>query len=460
MTYGSSITIIIIYILIFFIIYNGMRGIYKKEQIIKNWENERCKPYILPISGWIKRDEGSSSLKSTVDNFTGCFWQRIKIVFSILIKPLTYIIDIFKNILKDLTGMIDKIRMQIKIMRNMIFAIVMKMMKKIENIISATIMTFGKLNNMMKRQLAIFQNLQYLLETISVTMGGFVKGSFGKILDVSEGLLWALPIFTLGPAGLVFPFMAMCFVPNTPILLSNKIIRNISDINIGDILVDGSRVISKLIFKVPENTIMYDYKGVIVSGSHYVNQNDKWIKVMDALSAKPLRYNGQTLYNICTSDFRININNIQFMDYDEHDYIDEYEIFNNRVLNKINNTCIVPVYQHNNRYNRRYKLGLGQGTLINGVKIEDIEIKGDIIGFIQHEIEKTDRIFLIDGIYILEYTKIFKNNKWVCAGDFIDAIEVKYPYKYMYHLVTIDQIITTDKFMCRDLLECNIEYLT
>jgi hypothetical protein len=251
--------------------------------------------------------------------------------------------------------------------------------------------------------------------------------------------------------------MAMCFVPETSLELYDKTIISISNINIGDILFDGSRVISKLIFKVPENTIMYDYKGVIVSGSHYVSENGKWIKVVDSRSAKLVRYNGQTLYNICTSDFRININNIQFMDYDEHDYFDEYEIFNNRVLNKINNTCIIPVYQHNNRNNRRYKLGLGQGTLINGVKIEDIEINGDIIGFIQHEIEKTDRIFLIDGIYILEYTKIFKNNKWVCAGDFIDAIEVKYPYKYMYHLVTIDQIITTDKFMCRDLLECNLE---
>ena len=210
MTYGSSITTILIYILIFFILYSGLIVKYKKEDIIKNWENERCKPYILPISGWVKTDQGSSVLKSTVDNFTGCLWQRIKIVFAVLIKPMTYIIDIFKNLLKDFTGMIDKIRMQIKIMRNMIFAIVMKMMKKIENIISATIMTFGKLNNMMKRQLAIFQNLQYLLETIAVTMAGFVKGSFGKILDASEGLLWALPVFTLGPAGLVFPFMAMC----------------------------------------------------------------------------------------------------------------------------------------------------------------------------------------------------------------------------------------------------------
>ena len=26
----------------------------------------------------------------------------------------------------------------------------------------------------------------------------------------------------------------------------------------------------------------------------------------------------------------------------------------------------------------------------------------------------------------------------------------------MYHLVTIDQIIKTDKFACRDLLECDL----
>ena len=434
-----------------------MLATYKKEDIIKNWSNERCKPYILPISGWIKKDEGSSILKSTADNFTGCFWQRIKISFTFLIKPIKYIIDILKNILKHLTGMIDKIRIQIKIMRNIILGVVMKMMKKIENIISATIMSFGKLNNMMKRQLAIFQNIQYLLETITVTMSGFVKGTFGMILDATEPLLWALPIFTLGPFGLYFPYKVYCFIPETILQLHDNTFSYIRDINIGDILFDGSRVISKLIFKVPENTIMYDYNGVIVSGSHYVSENGNWIKVVDSCSKKLVRYNGETLYNICTSDFRININNIQFMDYDEHDYFEEYEIFNNRVLNKINNTSIVPVYQDNNRYNRRYKLGLGKGTLINGVNIEDIQINGDIIGFIQHEIEKTDRIFLIDGIYILEYTKIFKNNRWICARDYYDAKEVMYPYKYMYYLATIDQIISTDKFMCRDLVECELE---
>jgi hypothetical protein len=85
-----------------------------------------------------------------------------------------------------------------------------------------------------------------------------------------------------------------------------------------------------------------------------------------------------------------------------------------------------------------------------------VEIKDNIIGFIQHEIEKTDRVFLIDGIFIMEYTKIFKNNVWICACDYIEAIEVVYPYKYMYHLATIDQMIITDKFICRDLLECDI----
>ena len=456
MTYGISITTIIIYILVYLIIYYLIRAKYTKENIIKNWANERYNPYILPISGWIKPDQGSSALKTTIDNFTGYFWKIIKNVFTFLIKPFTYIINIIKNLLKDLTGMIDKIRVQVKIMRNMIFAIVMKMLKKIENIISATLMTFGKLNNMMKRQLAIFQNLQYLLETISVTMAGFVKGSFGKILDASEALMWALPIFTLGPAGLIFPFMAICFVPNTPLQLLNKQICNINNIKIGDILIDGSRVISKLTFHTPKNMIMFDYKGVIVSGSHYVNENNKWIKVADSSTSQLINYNGGILFNICTSNFRININNIQFMDYDEHDYYTEYEIFNNRVLNKINNSFNKPIYHHNNRHNRRYKLGLGQGTIINGIKIEDIEIKENIIGFIQHEIEKTDRVFLIDGIFILEYTKIFKNNVWICACDYIEAIEVVYPYKYMYHLATIDQMIITDKFICRDLLECDI----
>ena len=41
MTYGSSITTILIYILIFFILYSGLIGKYKKEEIIYTSSSEK-----------------------------------------------------------------------------------------------------------------------------------------------------------------------------------------------------------------------------------------------------------------------------------------------------------------------------------------------------------------------------------------------------------------------------------
>jgi len=110
-----------------------------------------------------------------------------------------------------------------------------------------------------------------------------------------------------------------CFLPNTEITMANGSKKKIIDIELKDNIKVGGNVFATAKFLV---TNLYDYKGVKVSGSHMVNENNKWIRVEDSDIAKSLGNDEHVVYTLGTQNRRIVINDILFTDYFE---IDEKE---------------------------------------------------------------------------------------------------------------------------------------
>jgi hypothetical protein len=411
----------------------------------------------MPIAGFIKKDDNLSATDTSIKNMSEVLWNILKKFFNVLIRPIQYILDIIKKIIKDTNGVINKIRQQLKIMRNFLFSIVMNMMKRIENIVSATVFTFGKINDMTKRQLAIYQNLVYMMETFAVTLTTFISGTFGKLIDFTEVGIWTLPTFTLGLPGLAFPIMAMCFTPNTNILTKQGQNR-ISNIKIGDILQDGSIVISTM--KFLNKDPIYEYNNDYVSGTHYVSENGKWKRVCESSLAKRFEYTGY-LYNLNTSNNKIITSNNLFLDYDEYSSRSLAEKENNEFLYKLNGVNMM--LKHSKKTcseNVRYKIGLGENTLINGKKIENIELGSKlsneryVIGIVSHECFVSDTIFILNGVSMTEWVKVFYNNSWICVRDHPSSILIKYTGKKLYSIVTTDHTIQLDNgTILRDFLE-------
>jgi hypothetical protein len=453
----GSISQIILYITIFYIIYFSIYFKQNKEHIINNWNEYRYKPYIMPIAGFIKKDDNLSATDTSIKNMSEVLWNILKKFFNVLIKPIQYILGIITKIIKDTNGAINKVRQQLKIMRNFLFSIVMKMMKRIENIVAATVFTFGKINDMTKRQLAIYQNLVYMMETFAVTLTAFISGTFGKLIDFTEVGIWTLPIFTLGLPGLAFPMMAMCFTPNTNILTKHGQ-KRISNIKIGDVLQDGSIVISTM--KFVNKDPIYEYNNDYVSGTHFVNENGKWKRVCESSLAKKMEYCGY-LYNLNTSNNNIITSNNLFLDYDEYSSRKLAEKENSEFLYKLNGDNVV--WHHPKKTyseNVRYKIGLGETTLINGIKIENIVLGSKlsseryVIGIVSHECSGTDTIFILNGVSMTEWVKVFYNNSWICVRDHPNAIMIRYIGKKLYSIVTNDHTIQLDNgIILRDFLE-------
>ena len=107
-----------------------------------------------------------------------------------------------------------------------------------------------------------------------------------------------------------------CFDENTliPLLDGTKIC--IKDVNVGDKLENGSYITAKLTV-TSANMKICKLNNIIVSESHLVNYGGICIRVIDHPDAVLIDYNKPFLYCLNTSNKIIELNGIQFTDWDE-----------------------------------------------------------------------------------------------------------------------------------------------
>ena len=98
-----------------------------------------------------------------------------------------------------------------------------------------------------------------------------------------------------------------CFIAGTMIEMADGSEKEITLIDVGE-ETKGGTVHAKMKFS-PEN--IYDYKGVGVSGSHYVLEDGQFVSVEDSKHGK-LTDKKEVVYTFITSDYRIFIKGIEF----------------------------------------------------------------------------------------------------------------------------------------------------
>ena len=103
-----------------------------------------------------------------------------------------------------------------------------------------------------------------------------------------------------------------CFLAGTLITMSDETKKPIEEIELMDKVAIGGYVGGVGKFLTDE---LYDYNGVKVSGSHLVNEDNKWMHVKDSKNGKPLGNDTHVVYVLGTEHRRLLIENILFTDY-------------------------------------------------------------------------------------------------------------------------------------------------
>ena len=149
-----------------------------------------------------------------------------------------------------------------------------------------------------------------------------------SLMYILDGSIKTMNSTWSGPPGQMVRALGKCFHPDTKLKLKNGSIKAMKNIDLGDILENGSIVesvmkIDNKRFSIP----LYVIKGegdnkenIYVTGSHLVfnNMTQKFCKVENYY--KSLKCTKQTEWFSCliTSDHKIQIGNELFWDWEDH----------------------------------------------------------------------------------------------------------------------------------------------
>jgi len=347
--YGGSVFLFIIITIILFIIISYCISKSNAEEIVQDWANQRCNPIIIPYAGFITHPEGMSPFDYTKENFNYCTQQILSSITGQAVQPYSFIINIFNGIVSQLNNSIQAVRAVFDRIRNVISGVVkniinrlMNIMVPIQNIILGSKDILGKMQGIMTSVLFTalggYYSLKSLLGAVAqfianvlialailivVMWSGFFTIPFAMgftIIFVAVAAAFALLLAFMGQFLGIYGYKIprlKCFDKNTSIVLHDGTTKNISEINVGDILLNNNEVTA--IIKVETNgSIMYYLDGIIVSDTHIVNYNGKWIPVSKhPNSIKCPEYNEPYLFCLNTTHKNIVIHNIIFTDWDE-----------------------------------------------------------------------------------------------------------------------------------------------
>ena len=405
-------------------------GTQYKQYIQDNWIEFRCNPIIFPFASYFGHDSS--------ETFSNCMMQTFTGFGGDMLKPVGSMTGQISGILKDFTDNIQDIRGFFSTFRNLFLTFVQGIMTRIEDGASTLQFLMTKLKAILERLWGIMVTVIYVGFTSVETMTSVFKGPIGGFAKF------------------------FCFDGDNLVTMKNGEKRKISEIKIGDKIYLGNKVLGILKF-TSEDNIMCNYKGVIVSITHLVKDNNKWKRLHQIKDKKIIKkYDKQYIYCLITENNLISINGSTFSDY--------IETSNPIANNKIKNIMIS--YLNKSKYigkigNQKdfYCSGFNKNTIIKmyncekkiqDIKIGDLLTNGKKVLGITKQLTTTKNICVFNNIILSDSNIVFHNNKWKQIKD-IENIEYIDCNDYLYNLCTEDNIININNFIFRDYEEVDDE---
>ena len=511
--YGGSFILFILITIILLLFVGGCYAFSNIQFIKDDWPNQRCKPYIMPIAGFINKPPNVSIKDFTSQNFTYCIQNTTKNITGNATEPLNYITTIMVKQAESIKDSINSIRGMMNKTRSFFQSIIEEIMNRLINIIiplQEIIIRFkdfiSKIQGTMTASLFTSLGAFYTLKSLLGAIAQFIIIILITLATLIA-MFWIFP-FTWGaaiantaifvalsiPMALLLTFMSRvldintglsvptlksskCFDKNTEFTMNNGSKKTIYEIEVGEKLENNNMITAKIIVETFDS-IMYNLNGIIVSNSHIVKYDDKWIAVENHPFAKKLEnYSEPFLYCINTENKNIELNNTTFSDWDEicHEEIDK--IKNVKIRNvKYKLDDVFVEYENTIKNSDIHKYldgGFHPNTIIrlkNGLikKIKNINI-GDIL-------ENGERVYgyvEIDGENIFEQCSYnLAKNKFVVGGSnlnicdktkqFTSTLDLDKKYKKiqncketkLYHLLTNQKTFYVNEIPFYDYNSC------
>jgi hypothetical protein len=347
--YGNSVIIFMFMTLFVFLVYSYCKIMQTKEDIASDWVNQRCKPQNIAFAGFITHPEGTTPFQYTNENFQYCVQNILTSVsgyalepFQFMMKALNDVFNSFASAIQQIREVINRIRNSLKEFATDVLSRILNIMIPIQKMFIALMDTLNKIQGVMVGGLYTMLGSYYTLQALMGAIMELIIKILVALVIIIVGL-WIMPFTWPVAASMSAVFLAIaipmaiiiyfmsevlhvkssglpslrCFDKNTQMVLYDKTVKSIEDIEPGARLFDGSTVTAKITV-LSAGLDMYTINGITVSGSHIIRHNGYWVPVRKHPNAvRLLDYNEPLLFCLNTSNKAIVLNNMVFTDWDE-----------------------------------------------------------------------------------------------------------------------------------------------
>lgn len=276
----------------FFIIY--VYYLCQVSAIKSNWPLYRCNPMYMLMADDIN------------ENFIYCVQTMQSNFMGYLLQPLTFVTN---NLTASMGGAMEDIQNA------------RAMFSKVRTFMSDAVQSiFG-----------VFLNLVIEFQKVTIGIKDIMAKTIGILVSfmyIMDGSIKTMNSTWNGPPGQMVRSLGKCFHSKTKIELINGKIVQFDEVNVNDVLKDGSIV--KMVIKLSNTTdreSIYEIKNngvhgesIYVTGTHYIYDKfiKKYIQIHHYDKATKTDLNTDILYCFITDTHRIQIGNELFWDWEDH----------------------------------------------------------------------------------------------------------------------------------------------
>lgn len=344
-----------------------------RVNIQSNWDTQRCDPYVVPVAGFFKpSNDPRTASEFASDNWSFCQKEYIQRAIRVAAQGpqaladaeastvgvvqdiASTVADVFFNVWKicheTYSSFMEKMKTVARLFQNFfinLYSITERLNAAGLSIIYGLISLVVSIVNSIQVTLivaiivvGIILIMQILLFFLFLPISGLII-TVTAIVSVAV-VVMATAIAAATVAELFSP--GACFIGSTPIILKDGSTRNIQDIRLGDILVDGGRVTA--IHQFRSSDTVYDLGGIHVSGDHLIDG----MRVCNHPDAIPMDWSLRHLWCLTTTTRYIPCKSykgtLMFADWEEigADDTESLREWHNTVWRTINGTIPPPVH--------------------------------------------------------------------------------------------------------------------
>lgn len=230
--YGEYIFYAIIICISFILVITYIHIKINIEQIRADWNNQKCKPNIMPFAGIINAPANMSKMEYAEKNFAECTQSILTDITDIALVPVHYTISIITATVGEIMSIVNNMRELVNKIRNSVADITSDIMSRILNIMAPLTETIITAKSMLGKSNGVVTAVMYTLFGVYLS----IKSLIGSILEIviiiliamaaAIILLFFIPIIgdILAAAGIIF-FLAISIPMGYLIGFSNNILN-------------------------------------------------------------------------------------------------------------------------------------------------------------------------------------------------------------------------------------------